>query len=236
MERMRKILNLTVRNRKSTRKFQADIKVLGRLGIDEIAEQWAESASLKPVMAKTVIASLEEFILEALAEGKQLDFGLVSFYPRLSGALSSRDSDPAAEGLFVRGAVKARRALCNGLRDKIDVVNSASSIRPQIFGIYDIEAKRSDQIAAGHRVSAEGRDIPIDSADPEEGVWIERRTKRGYERIMKAKLLYSDVARVEFMFDADLPPRKYMIAVHTRCGRGKDYKIAVCRREVSILN
>ena len=49
-----------------------------------------------------------------IVEGKQLDFDLVSFYPRLSGALPSRDSDPAAEGMFVRGAVKARRAnLCS---------------------------------------------------------------------------------------------------------------------------
>jgi hypothetical protein len=203
------------------------------LGINEIAEQWAESASLKSVMAKTVIGSLEEFILQALAEGKQLDFGLVSFYPRLSGALPSRDSDPVAAGLFVRGAVRARRALCNGLRDKIEAVNLASSIQPRIFSIYDMEANRSGQITAGHRISAAGRDIPIDPADPEEGVWIERRTKRGYERIMKAKVLYSDGTRVEFSFDADLPPRKYMIAIQTRCGRGKDYKTAICRREVS---
>jgi hypothetical protein len=98
-----------------------------------------------------------------------------------------------------------------------------------------MEKKRFDQIAAGHRISAAGRDIPIDPADPDEGVWIERRTKRGYERIMKAKVLYSDGTRVEFSFDADLPPRKYMIAIQTRCGRGKDYKTAICRREVSIL-
>jgi hypothetical protein len=207
MQRERKTLSVTVRNRKSAQKFQADVKTSGRLGIDEIAEQWAESASLKPVMAKTVIGSLEEFILQALADGKQLDFGLVSFYPRLSGALPSRDSDPAAEGLFVRGAVKARRALCNGLRDKIDAVNSASSIRPRIFSIYDMETKRFDQIAAGHRISAAGRDIPIDPEDPQEGVWIERRTKRGYERIIKAKVLHSDGTRVEFSFDADLPQR-----------------------------
>ena len=108
MQRERKTLSVTVRNRRSAKKFQADIKVSGRLGLAEIAEQWAESSAMKPVLAKTMIGSLEEFILQALAEGKQLDFGLVSFYPRLSGALLSRDSDPESEGLFVRGAVKAR--------------------------------------------------------------------------------------------------------------------------------
>ena len=235
MERTRKTLKVTVRNNKTAQKFQADVKTSGRLGIDEIAEQWAESASLKPVMAKTVIGSLEEFILQALADGKQLDFGLVSFYPRLSGALPSRDSDPAAEGLFVRGAVKARRALCNGLRDKIDVENSASSIHPRIFSVYDMDAQRLDRIAAGHKMSVAGRDIPIDPADSDEGIWIERRTKRGYERIMKATLLHSDSTKAEFTFDFDLPPRKYLIAIQTRCGRGKDYKTAICRHEVTVV-
>ena len=235
MDRTHKTLSVKVRSKKTVSKFQADVKVSGRMGIDEIVEQWAESASLKPVMAKAVLGSLEEFILQALAEGIQLDFGLVSFYPRLSGGLPSRDSDPATEGLFVRGAVKARRALLNGLRDKIDVVNSESSIQPRILTVYDMELERFDQIAAGHRISAAGRDLPIDPADPEEGVWIERRTKRGYERIMKAKLLHSDATRVEFTFDFDLPPRKYMIAIQTRCGRGKDYKTAICRHEVSIV-
>ena len=235
MQTTRKTLDVMVRSRKFAQKFQADIKVLDRLGIDEIAEQWAESASLKPIMAKSVLGSLEEFILRSLADGKQLDFGLVTFYPRLSGALPNRDSDPAAEGLFVCGAVKPRKALRNGLRDKIDVANSASSIQPRIFSVYDMEAERFDRIAAGHRISVAGRDIPVDPADPEEGVWIERRTKRGYERLMKAKLLQSDATRVEFTLDFDLPPRKYLIAVQTRCGRGKDYKSAICRHEVSVV-
>ena len=69
---------------------------------------------------------LEGFILAELAKGKKIDFELVSFYPRLSGALPSRDSSPEAEGLFVRGAVKARRTLMNGLKDKLEAVNSIS--------------------------------------------------------------------------------------------------------------
>ena len=52
---------------------------------------------------------------------------------------------------------------------------------------------------------------------------------------MAAKLLYSDATRVEFTFDFDLLPRKYLIAVQTRCGRGKDDKTAICRHEVSVV-
>lgn len=69
--------------------------------------------------------------------------------------------------------------------------------------------------------------------DPEECIWIERRTKRGYEMVMKAKILHSDPGRVEFMYDIDLLPKKYLIALHARCGRGNDHKVVVCRHEVS---
>ena len=235
MQQGHKTLSVTVRNRRSATKFQADIEVSGRLGLQEIAEQWAESSAMKPVLAKTMIGSLEEFILQALAEGKQLDFGLVSFYPRLSGALPSRDSDPTAEGLYVRGAVKARSALRDGLREKIDAVNSYSTVRPRLFNVYDKDAEKFDVIAEGHKISAVGRDIQMDPQDPEEGVWIERRTKRGYEPVMKARILHSDHGRVEFIYDSSLPPRKYLIAVYTRCGRGKNHKVVVCRHEIRAL-
>jgi hypothetical protein len=52
--------------------------------------------------------------------------------------------------------------------------------------------------------------------DPEEGVWIERRTKRGYEPIMKAKILHSDPGRVEFMYNGDLPP--FLVGLAAKCG------------------
>ena len=58
--------------------------------------------------------------------------------------------------------------------------------------------------------------------DPEEGVWIERRTKRGYEPIMKAKILHSDPGRVEFMYNGDLPPRKYLMTMPRPAGRSPE--------------
>ena len=88
-------------------------------------------------------------------------------------------------------------------------------------------------IAPGHTLSVSGRDILIDASDPEEGVCLEKRTKNGYERVMKASLLSSDSSIVEIVFDGELSPRKYLIAIYTRCGRGKDHKVVVCRHEVS---
>ena len=97
-------------------KFQADLEPVDIVTEKDIVTGWATNAGLTPIMAQTALTSLEGYILQELGKGKRLDFNLVSFYPRLSGALSSRDSDPESDGLYVRGAVKARRALVNGLK------------------------------------------------------------------------------------------------------------------------
>lgn len=233
MKKIRKTLKVIARKNAVGGKFQSEIKPVGVLDVMEIAERWAESMALKPGMAKMMIGSLEDFILDALSDGYQLNFGLVTFYPRLSGALPSRDSDPESEGLFVRGAVRARKPLVNGLKDNLDVVNSLSSSKPQIFNVLDKDTKRFDVIAPGHTLSVSGRDILIDASDPEEGVWLEKRTKNGYEQVMKARLLSSDSSMAEFVFDGEFSPRKYLIAVYTRSGRGKDHKVVTCRHEVS---
>ena len=140
MRKIRKTLHVKARKNSTGGKFQSEMETVGVLGVADIAERWAESMALKPGMAMMMIGSLEECILDALSDGYQLNFGLVSFYPRLSGALPSRDSDPATEGLYVRGAVKARRALRDGLKEKIDAVNS---YKVPIHIVYDGTLKGS---------------------------------------------------------------------------------------------
>ena len=38
--------------------------------------------------------------------------------------------------------------------------------------------------------------------------------------------------RGEFVGEGEVPHRKYAVAVYTRSGRDKDYKVVCCRREV----
>lgn len=52
----------------------------------------------------------------------------------------------------------------------------------------------------------------------------------------KATVALSDPSRVEFIVEGELPPRKYAVAVYTRSGRGKSYKVVCCRREVRFID
>ena len=70
--------------------FQAALRPVDVLTLDDIAERWASYSGQPQGMAKSHLMGFESFILDQLAKGYRLDFGLVSFYPRLSGGLTSR--------------------------------------------------------------------------------------------------------------------------------------------------
>ena len=91
----------TVRSNATAGKFQAILTPVDEIKGDELVNQLAQYSGIKPGQARIQLTALEGFVLDMLAQGKRLDFGLVSFYPRLSGALSSRDADPSVDGLLV---------------------------------------------------------------------------------------------------------------------------------------
>ena len=120
MQRERKTLSVTVRNRRSAKKFQADIKVSGRMGLAEIAEQWAESSAMKPVLAKTMIGSLEEFILQALAEQARivrLPLNQVGSLNKITKAFSKFEQEnerrPSAEELADQLDLPVDKVVCS---------------------------------------------------------------------------------------------------------------------------
>lgn len=217
--------------------FQATLEPTGVLAMDDIVERWAAYAKIGHGQAKMQIVGLEDFILDELAKGRQLDFGLVSFYPRLSGGLSSRDADPEEDGLFVRGAVKARQPLRNGLRKKLLAENASRASRVRIYNIFNQERRRYDVVAAGETLSISGSDIPIDLTRDDEGVWLEKRAhvtdrNRKWIKMARGRVVQTDMALAVVVFDEPIPPGKYLLTIYTRCGHGTDFQVVHCRHEV----
>jgi len=220
------------REKDAAGKFQTNLTPNATVEGNELVERWAEFSHLNPAQAETTLVLLKGFILEELAKGNKLDFELVSFYPRLSGALPSRDSSPDAEGLYVRGAVKARRPLMIGLKDKLEAVNGLTTVRSHIFNVFDKTAKRFDVLATGHVLSVAGYDIPVDAAKEDEGVWLERRTHRGYERMAKGRVVGCATDITEVVFDEQIAPGAYVLAFYTRCGHGEGYRVVRVSRKI----
>ena len=231
MDKRAKITAVTRRNA-AAGKFQTNLTPVTTLSGKDLIERWATYSRLNSAVAEATLTLLEGFILSELAEGKKLDFNLVSFYPRLSGALSNRDSSPEAEGLYVRGAVKARRPLMNGLKDKLEAVNDLSTVHSRIFNVFDKTRKRFDVLAAGDILSVSGYDIPVDATKKDEGVWLERRTHKGYVQVTKGRIVSSSPTILEIVFDDPIAIGKYVIALYTRCGHGANYRVVRISRKI----
>ena len=219
--------------------FQAALKPIDVLTMDDIAERWASYSGQARGMAKSHLIGFESFILDQLAKGYRMDFGLVSFYPRLSGGLSSRDADPESDGLFVRGAVKARRALVNGLKRRLVAENAEKTTRVRIYSVFDRVIDRGGIVTPGHTISIAGNDIPIDPSREDEGVWLEKRLHksdrhRTYVKIAHGRVVKSDIALAEVVFDEPIPRGTYLLTLYTRSGRGTDYQVVHCRSEVRV--
>ena len=219
--------------------FQADLQPVDILTMDDIAERWASYSGIPQGMAKSHLTGFESFILDLLAKGYRLDLGLVSFYPRLSGGLTSRDADPEADGLFVRGAVKARRALVNGLKRRLVAENAQTTSRAHIYSVFDRETGRYGTVTPGHTLTISGNDIIIDPARGDEGVWLEKRLhvnsrRHSYTKVTRGRIVKSDIALAEVVFDEAVPKGTYLLTLYTRCGRGTDFKVVHCRSEVSV--
>ena len=233
---IKKRINVKARNVSVSGKFQASLEPVEVLEMDEIAARWAERSGLRFNLTQMALTSLSEFIMSELADGNQLNFDLVSFYPRLSGALPSRDADPETEDLYVRGAVKARRKLNVGLKQKLDPVNSLSVVKPRIYSIYNMDSKRYDVFAAGESLSVAGTDVEFDPSQSDEGVWLEKRSAHGYVRVASARVLENALDHAVVVFDEPVPPGVYALAIYTRCGRSTDFKVVHCRHEIRALS
>jgi len=212
--------------------FQAEVVPNETLSGDALYERLAERSNLTPSMARIYVDTLQGFIVEQIAKGNRLDFDLMTFYPRLSGGLSSRDADPASDGVYVRGAVKARRALMEAPRRTVEAVNKLSNVRPRIYGVTDTADPKSKCIAPGHELLISGCDIPIVTSRPDEGVWLETR-RRG--TVAVAEVLESSATSVRCVFH-EIPPSdwKYTLVVGTRCGKGTDFKVRRCLADVRV--
>jgi len=231
MDKRAKIKAVTRQN-DAAGKFQTNLTPVTTLSGKDLVERWAAYSRLNSAVAEATLTLLEGFILSELAEGKKLDFNLVSFYPRLSGALSNRDSSPEAEGLYVRGAVKARRPLMNGLKDKLEAVNDLSTVHSRIFNVFDKTRKRFDVLAAGDILSVSGFDIQVDAQKKDEGVWLERRTHKGYVQVAKGRIVSSSPDILETVFDDPIAIGKYVIALYTRCGQSNNYRVVRISRKI----
>lgn len=107
-----------------------------------------------------MVEGIERFIRRELENGNRLDFGLVSFLPRLSAALPARDADPGETGIRLRGSVKARKSLSASLGLVRQVPFQRSSAGRQVHARSRYPGRKRSGLQAPHRPNArQGRGL-----------------------------------------------------------------------------
>ncbi len=193
--------------------------------------------------AKQMISALESFIMEELKAGHRLDFGLVSFFPKLSKALPTIDANPSEEGIYVRGAVKGKRPLAASLASKLIAVNPQAKRRSVITNVDDTEARmRTHGFHLGHIVDIFGKYISIRAEYEDEKVWLEKPVKhRSQKHIPLAygeKLGTDDASnQVQCRFaKGAVKPGTYMLCIATRGGDGLDHTLRTVRHQIKVMD
>ena len=214
---------------KSGRRFQAHLKLRGKLADKELIRRLAEEEfhGNAPEAMKALL-SIEGFIERHVAEGWQVDLGLASFYPSLSAALTARDVDPESDGVFIQGAVKARDSYRQSMRSRIEPVNALAKRFIRIYNTLDLDTQSTDEIVPNHTISVSGHDIVVDTTKSDEGFWLEKRDGRRFHKpkvIQQAEVLESDPITAKIVFHDPIPRGEYNLVVSTRCGDGRDYAL-----------
>ena len=213
--------------------------------------------------AQRMVEDIEKFICRELENGNRLDFGLVSFLPRLSAALPTRDASPEECGIYVRGSVKARKVLSASLEPYLKAVNPIAGKRLSINAVTDMNGqvvknpnvdeimerprhrfespkKTVYNIRSGMDLQMYVTNVTIDRTMSDEGIWLENQMKRFRQKrnvIARAEVLdaTSDPSRINFRFNQPLKPGKFMLVAGTRAGQGRNYRLRIVRTPINVL-
>lgn len=216
--------------------FQSSLEPNRTYAGESLYREFSEFCNRKPAEIESFIKLIEGFILEQLKKGNRLDFGLVSFLPRLSGAMKTKDGDPEEQGLFVRGSVKPRKKLMESLDRHLEPINrQGPRQRIRLYGTTDREQQHMyDKIRIGEPfVALASTLVSFDPKMEDEGLFLEN--KRG-KVFGKAEMLnVGENQDFEAIFRGNIPAGNYILIAQTRCGKGPGYDLRRARAKIRVV-
>lgn len=223
-----------VTSKSGTARYVADVVHSETIEGDELYQQLAEFSHMGSAGSmKSVIDMVDAFILEKLAEGKRVKFPLVSFRLHLTGSLSSKDADPVADGLRLKAMATGSRALGSALDGRLRPVNAIGKVFAKIDSVYNESRREFGVIGIGDRISVAGKDVKINPAREDEGVWLEDMRHRHV--VARATIEKSDHIFAVCTFNGEIPPGDYYVVLGTRDARGDEYDLARALHKVKVV-
>ena len=187
------------------------------LGPQEIAADIARQNGLDVPKAGYMANVVATYIINALSEGKRLDFGLFSLSLTMKGSIMGANGtfDPEKNSLGVH-FLPSREA--KEMLATLHPVNATGMPSPHINSILDGRTKTEGTISLGVEVFIAGSNLLTATDSDDEGVWL--CDKNDGRRILAGRVLQSSATTLNCIFDSSpaVSPGRYRFELATRSG------------------
>jgi len=204
----------------------------GTLGGDSLAQTLAKKTGYTDIQARAFVGALADVVTEGLASGNAIDFGPFQLRLAIKGTFPAANApfDPAKNRLEV--FAMPSKALIAALAN-LAPENATPMSKPQLDEVACEGCRKKNEIALGEKVVVNGESIRVNTAQADEGIWLESDAG---EKLAKAEIVETGNARAVCVFAVgSVASGKYRLAVYTRAGGAASGQVAAIRRIVKVV-
>lgn len=216
----------------ATRAWQGHVQSNGTITEEQYWEEVGKTANRSAEDVGYVLSCARKTRKALLAKGYQVNCGDVTYTIVLRGSFERPDSSfelgrNKLEVLAIpRGAL---RWCLNGLR----AINLVKPPTPTVLSIMDAVTGAVGTLVRGNQVTITGREIVIDAAHADEGVWLED-IETG-EKVAQGSVV-STTRQTDKVTFADWPaPGEYRLCLASRAGMPAEYALIEIRKAVTVI-
>ena len=218
-----------------TPNYRMIVKDPKRVDEPEFLRRIAVKAGQDRVQGRYWLDAFRDVLFASLAENEAVDLNFLYAKLHVAGSLPSATEQPTKEGNPVRPRVFLKGELMDALA-AFDVVNDTLTVNAILYEIQQdgvAELNRIESVTA--RVVINGNAIRIDSAQEDNGVWLED-LKTG-QKVVDGTVIRSDSSTCHVTFPTLPVTGKYRLVLATRDGNDpNEFSLAKVARNVTVIH
>ena len=215
-----------------TRTWQGHVQSNGTYDFAQYCEEVGKEANRSPEDVAYVLSCARKTRKDLLAKGYQVNCGDVTYTIVLTGSFERPDSsfELGRNKLEVLAIPRGGLRWClNGLRP----INLVKPPMPTVLSVMDAVTGTEWTLVRGNQVTITGREIVIDAAHADEGIWLED-IETG-EKVAEGSIV-STTQQTDKVTFADWPaPGEYQLCLASRAGLPEEYSLVEVRKAVTVI-
>ena len=213
--------------------YSARVKHNGTVSSDDFIKRLAERSGEERERVRFIWELAQSELARQLAAGKRIELEAISAGITVSGSFDSANAAWNPEKNKLVPFINAKGELKSALAD-LETENITEGAKPTILSVLDTIAEIEAYLTGSGecRVYISGKDLAVDSAAEDEGVWLE-----DLKGVVAATgtITDSDSSTINCSFDALPEDGDYKLVVATRGGLGAKFGVALAKKNVKVV-